>query len=135
MSGMTTTTPKSIVNAKIADRKAAARREIAELRESIADPQTRDSFLNNFTGALQREVAFLSALEEIEFSFASIDDQNSDPQAALVQKLVLLVNFQGDTARNNNTTKDIIEGRVAAAKSIARTIADVSRDLSRGAPL
>jgi uncharacterized protein YPO0396 len=128
-------TPESIINAKIADRRAAAQREIAELRASISDPEANPGWLNTFAGGLQREVAFLNALEEIEFSFADIDDRTLDPQVALVKKMLVLVNMTANIAETSGVSKDIVQGRVAAAKGIARIVGDISHDLAKGVEL
>lgn len=131
-------TPESVINAEIASLKAAAITEITELQAQIAKDDI--NWLDTSVVALQSEVAFLSALKEIEFSFASVDESRAsgkidDDQSALIRKLFILVQFQGNTAQNSSTTKDIIRGRVNAANAIARTVADVSRDLARGTAL
>lgn len=125
-------TPETVIAAKIAERKAAAQTEIAEMRASIADPETKSDWLNTFTQGLQREIAFFNALETIEFSFADIDDRNLDPQVALVKKMFVLVNMTANIADATGVSRDVVQGRVAAARSIARTVGDVSHDLSRG---
>lgn len=129
-----TRTPESVViNDEIAELKAAAVKEIAELQAEIAKADI--NWVAEGVSALQSEVAFLDALKEIEFSFKAIDGSADSGQVALVRKMLALVNMQGQTAENSSTTRDIIKGRVRAAKSVARTVADVSRDLASGTEL
>lgn len=134
-----TTTPEAVINAAVAEKKAATLAEIADITADIT-AEKRPSWLSTSAENLQREVAFLNALEEIEFDFANIDEARQsglidNDQSALIRKLFLLTNFLGNIALRRSSSTQVVEGQVSAAKQIARVVADVSRDLSRGVPL
>lgn len=130
---MTTTTAiiETVILAEIADRKAAARSEIAQLSASLVENGIR--FLDSNTARLQFQSGVFKALDFAEFDIRETASLNDDVELALIEILNQLVRQQGEAVINSGReSRDVAEGRAAAINAIASTVRDLFRDVKRG---